>query len=187
MILRFSILVMFLCCCVNSYAEKSGVFANLNVSHAAIDLNYSSKQFEPFERWNNKQESAAFGVGIGYQFNSRVVIDFNYASLDTINFYNAVDSYRLIHKDVSLGYKFGWKNLYLMPQIGYADWRLSAKEGKFLNPGPEETKIIFDSDYVWGFSIGFDKPNLALFLSHKIVDTNFGGYDLSSIGFNIFL
>lgn len=180
------ILMVFLFCCVNSYAEKSGAFASLNVSYADIALN-SSNQFEPFERWSNKEKSVALGVGFGYQFNSRVVIDFNYVDLDTINLYEAFDSYSLTHKDVSLGYKFGWKSLYLMPQIGYADWRLRAKEGKFLNPGPEEAKIIFDSDYIWGFSIGFDKPNSKVCLSHKIVDTDFGGYDLSSIRFNIFL
>lgn len=187
MISRFFILVFFLFCCVNSYANKSGVFANLNLCYAAIDLNYSSNKFEPFDRPNYKQDSAAIGAGFGYQFNSRVVIDFNYVKLNTINFIGTFDSYRLIHRDVSLGYKFGSKNLYLIPQIGYADWRLRAKESKFLNPGAEETKIIFDSDYFWGFSIGLNKPNFEVFLSHKIVDTNFGGYDISSIGYSAFL
>lgn len=181
--LRFVILMIFLLCSVSSFAEEPGPFVQLNISTGTVDSNYSSTLFESFKSQTYSESSGGIGGGFGYLFKSNVIIDFEFSSLGSISFFGAFDRYRLTHVDVSLGYKFRWKQLYFTPKVGRAKWRLTAKEGMFLNPGIEQVKKIADNDSLWSITVGYARPRTDIFLSYKNIDTYFGGYNLSSVGY----
>lgn len=183
MMLRFAILMLFLLFSVSSFAEESGPFVQLNISSGTVDSNYSSTLFESDESQTYSESSGGIGGGFGYLFKSNVSIDVEFSRLGSVDFFGAFDHYRLTHIDVSLGYKFRWKKLYFRPKVGRAKWRLTAKEGMFLNPGVEQVKKIADNDNLWGIAIGYARPRVDIFLSYKNIDTYFGGYNLSSIGY----
>ncbi len=163
----------------SALAEKSGPFASVNLSHAVVPL--PSQPFEPFRRKDSTENLMGIGGGIGYSFNSQFIVHLEINAVEN-SFLGTFDGYRLTHVDLSFGYLFRWKKMHFTPKVGRADWRLSAKEGMFLNPGIEESRAVSDNDPVWGFSIGYRKTQSELVLSYKNVNTDFGGYDLSSIG-----
>jgi hypothetical protein len=97
-----------------------------------------------------------FGIGasVGYLTPIGVVAEIGADTYADFDFYDSFDSYQLTQRYGSIGYQFDlghrWR---LVPRVGRAHWKLRSKEGRFLNPGPEDVREAKGDSYFWEVSV----------------------------------
>lgn len=176
--LRYILLTYLLAFSLHSSAQDYGAFYGMSVVETKIDLT------ENFEGQPESLDALGVGLSVGYLFDFKVITQLGVTVSENLSLFGAVDRYNLKHVDILVGYQARWKKLSFTPKIGYAEWKLNSKEGQLFNPGKEDVKIQSGNDFLWAISLDYSFNNrFALSLSHKNINTDFGGYDLSYIEF----
>lgn len=159
-------------------AQDYGTFVSFNIGRTQLDLT------ENFEGESDTIISPGAGLSVGYLFDSNIITQLGVSFSENSSLLGAFDRFSLVHLDVLAGYQLQQEKIRFTPKIGYASWALNAKEGQLFNSGSEDSKEQEGNDFFWAASLGYSfSDRFELSLSHKNVNTNFGGYNLSHIEF----
>lgn len=153
-----------------SYSKDFYVSPEIGRGEVEIDSDHS------FGNSRDVENDFGYGVTLGKEFDSHVIIEGSYYRSETDSIFSIADSYKLSQTRIFLGYAFDVSEHFrIIPKIGYTNWKLSANEGAFLNSGPEERRS-FDGNKVFA-QLGFEFPIndwLSINASYSNVSFDFG-------------
>ncbi len=99
-------------------------------------------------------DALVLGTTVGVVTPIGVVIEGGGFLYSNVSFLGANDSHDVGGATIALGYQFESENgILVTPKFGWASWRLSEKEGQFLNPGPEAEHRLEGEDYFWELTL----------------------------------
>ncbi len=152
-------------------AENPHIYGSLQIGTGGLAV---SKEYS-FDEDDDYSSGLDFGAGIGLRVD-RVVMEFNHISGNGLSFLGAADSYNLEQNQVLVGYSIPLPaRIRLTPAIGLSSWRITGREGAFLNPGIEASFEDEGSDLVFAFE--FEKSitrYFAIAASASIINSDFG-------------
>lgn len=164
----------------NSQSQDAGVLAGFNIGHTEVEVN------ENFEDRSESLSASGIGFSVAYLSEPRIIVQLGATVSENFSLFGATDRYNLQHVDVSVGYWAQWDTLVFWPQVGMANWELSAKQGQLFNPGSEDTRKQSGNDFLWGASLGYAfNEEFHAGLSLKQVTTDFGDYELLHLVFTL--
>ncbi|WP_158224683.1 outer membrane beta-barrel protein [Agaribacterium haliotis] len=118
--------------------------------------------------------TTALQLGIGYEFQTPISIQFNYGYMDEfflLALFNDA-SYEIDYRDLLVGYRFNYKKLYVRPLLGISDSRL-----RLVRRDGDKAEVLSsdrDSSMVWGFDLGIDfTRHFAMSVGYKHYEPNF--------------
>ena len=125
-------------------------------------------------------------IALTFGVNNSSGIVFAGSLSETANFtlFNAIDGFEISERSVMLGYSVNVaRNFRIVPIIGFSFWDLEAEEGRFLNPGPEETREMSGVDDFFRLNLEFPVGQLIhLTASYINADYDFGDLDAYRFG-----
>ena len=133
-------------------------------------------------------DTLSLSTSVGYQWKNHFLIEAGVSVGTGDLFFGTFDDYKNIKLEALIGYSFHLSDRFIIePKIGKADWELKAKEGIFLNPGPEEERTFEGTDNIWQVNVKFSvSRNVNLNLSHEQHDADYGEFQSTRFGVNIF-
>ena len=172
--------VLLLTCSTTSYAQEGVVILGLEFGGSPIEINSELAVLDD----EFDYDGYAFGYILGYRWNSNMVVEtnLNYASNDS--FFKAFDYYETYEAKLMLGYSIEVNdNFRIVPLVGYTRWELEAKEGLFLNPGPEEESKADGTDFTYKLRMDFPIGELVvLSASYTKSNLEIGDIKLTQFG-----
>jgi len=125
-------------CSSYSHAGKISMMLEYGLGGMSVDS-------RTFEEQDFQPDSASYssGIYVGYQFDNHILLAGAVNSATNNIFWGAADSVSLYESGILIGYSFDLSPRWsIVPIVELSRWTLDAKEGAFLNPGPEEEASI---------------------------------------------
>lgn len=128
-------------------------------------------------------EADVFSAAVagGYRWPNNFVIEGGISAGTGDFLFGAFDDYSTSKYELLLGYQLNiTEGFTIVPKFGISDWDLTAREGRFLNPGPEDQVSFGGQDAIAQLDIGLELGNgLILSLSHERYKAEYGEYQSS--------
>lgn len=161
-------------CCSVASAGESFIAPELGRGEIEINPKYS------FNNQKDSSENLGFGVIVGHEFDSNIVLEGNYYQSDSDSFLSVSNSYQLTQTRALVGYAFDLaEHFRIIPKIGISNWKLDSQEGALFNPGVEE-RLKFSGNETFA-ELGFEFPvNQLITISGAYRNINFDFGDAQS-------
>ena len=106
------------------------------------------------DRVHEDRDAFSAGVTLGVVTPIGLLIEGGVVRDSTVSLFGLEDRYELTQYTLATGYQFETQNGFrLIPKGGRSRWRLFDKEGRLLNPGPEEKHEIKGYEYFWELTL----------------------------------
>ena len=168
---------------LESNARQGTFFAGLELGQGRVDLDDNFATFQD-DRNANGLASAA---GIGYQWHNNLIVEANIAAIDEVDVFEAFDDININEFSTFVGYSFEVSPKFkIIPMIGVNRWEIKATEGRFLNPGDEDSATVRGTDFI--YKIKFQVPirsNIHAYLSHSEGEYDYIDSNATRLGIRI--
>ncbi|MFL0805464.1 MAG: porin family protein [Agarilytica sp.] len=171
MIRAISILIVLMSCSA-AKAEDGNFYLMAELGRGAVEFtdDYLIEEFD------GDEDFSSTNVVAGYNLDSNVLFTVNFNPAKGDKFSSLDDRYEFYQLGIAVGYKIELSDRFsLTPSLGYARWEVDAREGQFLNPGPEESVEKQGGDVFGRLEVGFRLNGLLGFnWSYVTADYDFG-------------
>ena len=157
---------------INSYGETLAPYGKVEFGIGRI---YVSRDYG-IDNDSDSSASTDFNIGLGSRIGSNIIVEYIYARSDGHSFLGMGDSYDLKQRQILIGYQFSMSgSLSVTPKLGVSNWRLTGREGVFLNPGKEGSSSLEGRDVIVSVELGWSIfDNLSIGLNNSWSNTEFG-------------
>jgi hypothetical protein len=103
---------------------------------------------------DDEVDALALGVTLGVVTPIGAMFEVGAFNYSNFSWFGAEDRHELAQETIAVGYQFETKRGFLLvPKAGRMHWRLSDKEGQYMNPGPEAERAEEGYDYFWQLTL----------------------------------
>lgn len=146
-------------------ADDGVFFVGAELGSGRYSLDESFATFQDVRSGSGLASAAAFG----YRWENNLLVEANIAAIDEVDIFEAFDDINLNEFSTFLGYSFQPStSFHIVPMIGINRWELKSTEGRFLNPGDEESSQVRGTDFI--YKVKFEVPiseNIQVYLSYS--------------------